>query len=435
MTWKRETEVLWPRTLVRFNSQLYGYKGHLAGVRRGALLFEQVSDNQISMPNSDNTHRLAFENKEITLIGTAHVSRESANLVVQVIEDEKPDTVCVELCQSRYQSITQKNRWQNTDLIKVIKEKKAFLLLSNLMLAYFQKKIGQKLGIKPGEEIMRAIQAAEAVGARIHLADRDIRTTLSRTWRLMGLWTKIKLFSQLVTSVGELDTIKEEDIEKMKRGDVLETLLSEIGESFPEISRILIDERDQFLANKIRTAPGKNIVAVVGAGHVPGVQRYWKKPVDMEVLNQIPPKGKLFRLLKWGIPAFIVALIILGFFYAGTTTGTDMIKWWVLANAILAGLGAAIALGHPLTVLSAILASPLTSLNPMIAAGWVSGLVESLLGKPKVRDFENLPEDISSLKGFWKNKITRILLVVVFTNIGSSLGTFVAIPLMVKLLA
>ena len=387
------------------------------------------------MPNSDNTHRLTFENKEITLIGTAHVSRESANLVVQVIEDEKPDTVCVELCQSRYQSITQKNRWQNTDLIKVIKEKKAFLLLSNLMLAYFQKKIGQKLGIKPGEEIMRAIQAAEAVGARIHLADRDIRTTLSRTWRLMGLWTKIKLFSQLVTSVGELDAIKEEDIEKMKRGDVLETLLSEIGESFPEISRILIDERDQFLANKIRTAPGKNIVAVVGAGHVPGVQRYWKKPVDMEVLNQIPPKGKLFRLLKWGIPAFIVALIILGFFYAGTTTGTDMIKWWVLANAILAGLGAAIALGHPLTVLSAILASPLTSLNPMIAAGWVSGLVESLLGKPKVRDFENLPEDISSLKGFWKNKITRILLVVVFTNIGSSLGTFVAIPLMVKLLA
>ena len=387
------------------------------------------------MPNSDNTHQLTFENKEITLIGTAHVSRESANLVVQVIEDEKPDTVCVELCQSRYQSITQKNRWQNTDLIKVIKEKKAFLLLSNLMLAYFQKKIGQKLGIKPGEEIMRAIQAAEAVGACIHLADRDIRTTLSRTWRLMGLWTKIKLFSQLVTSVGELDTIKEEDIEKMKRGDVLETLLSEIGESFPEISRILIDERDQFLANKIRTAPGKNIVAVVGAGHVPGVQRYWKKPVDMEVLNQIPPKSKLFRLLKWGIPAFIVALIILGFFYAGTTTGTDMIKWWVLANAILAGLGAAIALGHPLTVLSAILASPLTSLNPMIAAGWVSGLVESLLGKPKVRDFENLPEDISSLKGFWKNKITRILLVVVFTNIGSSLGTFVAIPLMVKLLA
>ena len=384
------------------------------------------------MMNNGNTHRLTFKDKEITLIGTAHVSRESADLVGQVIEEEKPDTVCVELCQSRYQSITQKNRWQNSDLIKVIKEKKAFLLLSNLMLAYFQKKIGRKLGIKPGEEIMRAIQAAEVVGAPIHLADRDIRTTLARTWHLMGLWTKIKLLAQFLSSVGELGDIKEEDIEKMKRKDVLETLLSEIGESFPEIRRILIDERDQYLAHKIRNAPGKRIVAVVGAGHVPGVQRYWEKPVDTDMLDQMPPKGKLSGFLKWGIPALIVGLVILGFFTSGASTGIHMLKWWILANAILAGLGATIALGHPLTVLSAIIASPLTSLNPMMAAGWVSGLVETFLRKPKVRDFENLPKDISSLKGFWRNKITRILLVVAFTNIGSSLGTFVAIPLMVK---
>ena len=384
------------------------------------------------MMNNGNTHRLTFKDKEITLIGTAHVSRESADLVGEVIEEEKPDTVCVELCQSRYQSITQKNRWQNSDLIKVIKEKKACLLLSNLMLAYFQKKIGQKLGIKPGEEIMRAIQAAKVVGAPIHLADRDIRTTLARTWHLMGLWTKIKLLAQFLSSVGELGDIKEEDIEKMKRKDVLETLLSEIGESFPEIRRILIDERDQYLAHKIRNAPGKRIVAVVGAGHVPGVQRYWEKPVDTDMLDQMPPRGKLSGFLKWGIPALIVGLVILGFFTSGASTGIHMIKWWILANAILAGLGATIALGHPLTVLSAIIASPLTSLNPMMAAGWVSGLVETFLRKPKVRDFENLPKDISSLKGFWRNKITRILLVVAFTNIGSSLGTFVAIPLMVK---
>ncbi len=155
----------------------------------------------------------------------------------------------------------------------------------------------------------------------------------------------------------------------------------------------------------------------------------------MDLLDQIPPRGKLLGLLKWGIPVLIVGLIILGFFTAGAAAGTDMIKLWILANAVLAGLGAAIALGHPLTILSAIVAAPLTSLNPMIAAGWVSGLVETFLGKPKVRDFENLPEDISSLKGFWKNKITRILLVVVFTNIGSSLGTFVAIPLIVKTFA
>ena len=387
------------------------------------------------MTNNDNTHHLNFENKEITLIGTAHVSRESADLVQQVIEEEKPDIVCVELCESRYQSIMQKSQWQNTNLLKVIKEKKAFLLLSNLMLAYFQKKIGQKLGIRPGEEILRAIQVAKSVGARIHLADRDIRTTLSRTWRCMSLRKKIKLLFQLVTSVGEMDSIKEADIEEMKKKDVLEMFLSEIEKSFPEIRRILIDERDQYLVHTIRTAPGKKIVAVVGAGHVPGIQSYWERHIDLDALNQIPPKGKALGFLKWGIPGFIVGLIILGFFYAGSSTGTDMIKWWVLANAILAGLGAAIAMGHPLTVLSAIVASPLTSLNPMIAAGWVAGLTEIFVGKPKVKDFEKLSEDISSLKGFWKNKITRILLVVVFTNIGSSLGTFVAIPLMVKVFA
>ena len=387
------------------------------------------------MTNNDNIHRLTFEGKEITLIGTAHVSRESADLVADVIEEERPETVSIELCESRDQAIRQKNRWQDTDLIKVIKEKKAFLLLSNLMLTSFQKKIGKKLGIKPGEEMMRAIEKADVVGADIHLADRDIRTTLSRTWRLMGLWTKIKLFAQLITSMGEVDTIKEEDIEKMKNKDVLEMLLSEIGESLPELRRILIDERDQYLAHKIRTAPGKRIVAVVGAGHVPGIQKYWNEPVDISALNKIPPKGRLFSVLKWGIPAIVIGLIGLGFFTAGTSAGAHMIKWWVLANAVLSGLGAALALAHPLTILSAIVAAPLTSLNPMIAAGWVAGLVEVILGKPKVKDFESLPEDILSLKGFWKNKITRILLVVVFTNIGSSLGTFVAIPLMARVFA
>lgn len=387
------------------------------------------------MIDNDNIQRLTFEEKNVHLIGTAHVSRESADLVEKVIEEEKPDTVCVELCKSRYESITQRNKWQNTDLLKVIKEKKAFLLLLNLMLAYFQKKIGEKLGIKPGEEILRAIQAAEGVGARIHLADRDIRTTLSRTWRFMGLWTKIKLLVQLIASAGDVEEIKEEDIEEMKKKDVLEMLLSEIGQAFPEIKRILIDERDQYLAHKIRTAPGKQIVAVVGAGHTPGIQKYWDKDVDMAMLEQMPPKGKLSTVLKWGVPVLIVGLIVVGFYHAGADAGANMIKWWVLANAVLAGLGATIALGHPLTILSAIVAAPLTSLNPMIAAGWVSGLVEALLRKPKVRDFENLPQDISSIKGFWKNKITRILLVVVFTNIGSSIGTFIAIPLMVKVFA
>ena len=379
-------------------------------------------------------HRLDFENKEIILLGTAHVSKESAQLVKDVIEEEKPETVSVELCESRYQAIRQKEMWQDTDIVKVIREKKTFLLLANLLLASFQKRIAKKLNIKPGQEMIQAIETGEAIGAKIHLADRDIRITLSRTWRTMGLWSKFKLFFQLILSIGEVDEISEEDIEKIKQEDVLETLLADVGKSLPVVKDILIDERDRYLAHKIKTAPGNKIVAVVGAGHVPGIKKYWNADVDIKTLDHLPPKGKTFGILKWIIPAAILVLLFSGFFYGGVNTGKDMIKWWILANGLLAGLGALIAFAHPFTILSSVLAAPLTSLNPMIAAGWVSGLVEAFSRKPKVKDIENLPEDILSIRGFWKNKVTRILLVVVFTNLGSALGTFVAIPLMWKVL-
>ncbi len=385
--------------------------------------------------NTNNIHHLVFEDKEIILLGTAHVSKESVRLVADVIETEKPDTVCVELCESRYQSIRQKDKWQDTDIVKVIKEKKTFLLLSNLLLVSFQKRIADKLDVKPGEEMIKAMEIGEALGAEIHLADRNIRITLLKTWRAMGLWSKVKLLFQLILSIGKIDEINEEDIEKMKQEDVLHTLLSEVGKSLPILKDILIDERDQYLAQKIRTAPGNKIVAVVGAGHVPGIKKCWNTDIDVEALEQIPPKGKTSGILKWIIPLAILVLVVLGFYHGGTNAGTDMITWWVMANGILAGLGAAIAMAHPLTILSSVLAAPLTSLNPMIAAGWVSGLVEAFSRKPKVKDFERLPEDILSIRGFWRNKVTRILLVVVFTNLGSSLGTFVAIPLMVKVLS
>ena len=384
--------------------------------------------------NSNMIHHLEVDDKQIILLGTAHVSKESVQLVSSVVEEQRPETVCVELCQSRYQSIRQKERWQDTDIVKVIKEKKSFLLLSNLLLASFQKRIAKKFDIKPGQEMMQAIESADAVGAEIYLADRDIRTTLARTWRAMGLWGKLKLMFQLVMSMGEVEDLKEEDVEKMKQEDVLQTLLAEVCQSMPVLKEILIDERDQYLAEKIRNAPGKNIVAVVGAGHVSGIKKHWKADIDLAYLDQLPPKNKIAGTLKWIIPAVIIALFVAGFFYGGSETGTDMIAWWILANGVLAGIGAVIAWAHPATIVSAVLAAPLTSLNPMIAAGWVSGLVEAFSRKPKVKDLEKLPDDILSIKGFWKNKVTRILLVVVFTNIGSSIGTFVAFPAIVKVL-
>ncbi|MBW1962845.1 MAG: TraB/GumN family protein [Deltaproteobacteria bacterium] len=384
--------------------------------------------------HANQLNRLTYEDKEVILLGTAHVSKESVKLVKWVIEKENPDTVCIELCPSRYQAIRQRDRWQQMDIIKVIKEKKAFLLLANLLLASFQRRIARKFDIKPGQEMIQAVESAEAMGAEICLADRDIRITLSRIWRKMGIWSKFKLLLSVVVSVGEIEDISEADIEKMKETDVLQSLLSEVSRSMPVLRKILIDERDQYLAYRIKTAPGKKIVAVVGAGHVPGIKKYWTETIDIHGLEQLPARRKTIRAVKWMFPLLIVALILFGFHRGGSTAGRQMITWWVLANGILAGLGALMAMAHPLTILSSVLAAPLTSLNPMIAAGWVSGLVEALSRKPKVKDLESLSEDILSAKGFWRNKITRILLVVVFTNLGSSIGTFVAIPLMTRVL-
>jgi len=385
---------------------------------------------------TDNTsiHRLEWDGRTVILVGTAHVSQESADLVRQTIETEQPDTVCVELCESRLQSIRQKSRWQEMDIIKVVKEKKAFLLLSNLILASFQKRIADRMDIKPGQEMITAVEVAEEAGAQVSLADRDIRVTLSRTWRSMGLWDKVKLLYQLLLSLGEVDDLSQEDIERMKQEDVLNALLEEIGTSQPVIREILIDERDRYLAQKIKEAPGTRIVAVVGAGHVPGIKRYWSTDTDLTALEALPPKSRLSGIIKWGLPAAILGLFLYGFYAGGAKAGSDMILWWVAANGLLAGMGALIAWGHPLTILSSVLSAPLTSLNPMIAAGWVSGLVETVSRKPKVRDFESLQDDIRSVRGFWTNKVTRILLVVVFTNLGSSIGTFVAFPMIVRVL-
>jgi len=308
------------------------------------------------------------------------------------------------------------------------------LLLSNLILASFQKKIAKQFDINPGEEMIRAIEEGESIGAKIHLVDRDIRTTLLRTWMSLGFWAKIKLLFQILLSLFETPELKEEEIEKMKQEDILENFLAEIGKSLPSLRKILIDERDAYIAEKIRTCPGKKIVAVVGAGHVPGIKSKWGLEQDLNELESLPSKGKFSLFFKWFFPVAVTVLIIWGFFSGGVKVGTNMVASWILVTGLSAGLGALIAFGHPLTILSSILAAPLTTLHPLIAAGWISGLVEAFLRRPKVRDFENLSTDILSIKGFWKNKITKILLVVVFTNLGASLGVFVAVPMMLKIL-
>ncbi len=391
---------------------------------------------QDRQPGDGMVHFLSHGEKEIILIGTAHVSRQSAELVDSVIHERRPDTVCVELCRTRLAAIRDSDRWRNMDIIKVIREKKSLMLFMNLLLASFQKKMADQFGIQPGQEMINAVKAAEDLQALVIPADREIQVTLSRVWRGMGFWEKIKFISSLVFSFGASDTIKEEDVEKMKQEDILQTLLADVKKAHPVIEKTLIDERDRYLAEKIRTAPGNSIVAVVGAAHVPGIRKHLNAsdPIDLVELTRVPPPGKIFQVLKWMIPAAIILLFISGFAMKGRSAGADMIWVWIGANGLFAGLGALLALAHPVTILSSILAAPLTSLNPMIAAGWVSGLVEAFARKPRVRDFEAIPRDIGSIRGFWRNSVTRILLVVVFTNLGSSIGTMTAVPLMLKLM-
>lgn len=395
---------------------------------------EELQDAPSFAERFPNTRILHLNEREIYLVGTAHVSRESAEEVENLIREIRPDTVAVELCAPRYESIMNPTRWENTNIVQVIREKKVFLLLSNLLLAAFQKRIADRMDVRPGEEMLRAISTAEETGAEIFLADREVRITLARIWRRMGFWAKFKLLAQLIASGSEADSIEAEEIEKLKSQDALATLMEELAGAHPVLREVLIDERDRYLVEKIRNAPGKRIVAVVGAGHVPGILKYQETPVDLAPLEELPPPGKLLPFLKWGIPALILVLFVAGFYWGGKGTGLDMILYWVLVKSSFAGIGAACALAHPLAILSGMAAAPVTSLNPMVAAGWVSGLVEAILRKPRVSDMQHISEDITRLKGFWTNKAIRILLVVVFTNLGSSIGTFVALPVMIRLL-
>ena len=383
---------------------------------------------------NENIHRLIVKGKELILVGTAHVSKESAELVERVIEEEGPDTVCVELCKSRYDAVKQKSNWEEMDILKIIREKQTSLLLSQLIMASFQKKIAEKFGINPGEEMLRAIGKAEEKGAHVALVDRDIRTTMTRTWRTMRFTSKLRFFFVLMLSLFVAEDITEDDIEELKKHDALELAMQTFGKKLPEVKATLIDERDRFMAHEISHAAGDKIVAVVGAGHVQGILEHLTDDIDIAAISEVPPKGQWGRIIAWGIPAVILGIIVAGFFHSGSQASIDMIKWWIIVNGVLAGLGALVVMAHPVTIISSVLAAPLTSINPTIAAGWVAGLVEASLRKPQVKDFMALKDDIATVKGFWNNKITRILLVVVFVNLGSAIGTFVAIPLMMRVL-
>ena len=381
-------------------------------------------ESSLDLPSS--VRRLEFDGREVFLVGTAHVSRESVTDVRRTIEAVRPETVCVELDEGRYQNLTDLGRWKKTNISAVIRKGKAMLLLSSLIMTAFQRRIGKKLGVMPGAELLEGVKAAQDVGAEIVLADRDIQVTLKRTWGNFGLIERAKVAAQLVASLFVTEEVDEEMIEELKSREKLGDVLEMLAQEFPAMKGPLIDERDIYLAQKIREAPGRKLVAVVGAGHTPGIERSLAADHDLGPLESIPRPSLAGKILKWAIPAAILALFVYAFLTGGTERSMDSIYIWFLVNGTLSALGAVVALGHPLTIVSAFLAAPLTSLNPMIAAGWVSGLVQAVVKKPTVADLEDLPEAINSVRGFWSNPVSRILLVVVFSNLGSMLGTFLA---------
>jgi pheromone shutdown-related protein TraB len=372
----------------------------------------------------ENITRIYLDGKELILIGTAHVSKKSAQQVKEVIEAEMPDTVCIELDEQRYQSIIDGNKWKDMDIFKVIKEKKATLLLMNLVISSFQKRVAKQFGIKPGQEMIQGIESANEVGANLVLADRNIQITFARIWHGIGLWGKAKLLLQIFASIFNNETISEEELEKIKSQDMLNSMLDDFTVAFPKLKVPLIDERDQYLAQKIKEAPGNKIVAVLGAAHVPGIKEVIKKDHDLEEISKLPPKSKAPKIIAWMIPILILGIIAYTF-YSNPTAGIQQTLSWILWNGSFSALGAAIAFGHPLAVITAFLVAPLSSLSPLMAAGWFAGFVQAYFRRPSVVDFENLSEDVYSVKGFWGNKVTRILLIVVLTNIGSTLGTVI----------
>ena len=383
--------------------------------------------------NEELVRSVRLNNTEFTLVGTAHVSRKSVEKVEQMIRSGGFDCVAVELCQARHNNLVNKDWWKNLDIFQIFKQRRATLLLINLALTAYQKRLAEKLGVDAGKEMQRAVELASENNLRLETIDRDISTTLQRIIRRISFWQKIKLFVGLISSVFIGEEITEEQVEELKQGDLLHSVVEEFGEQLPAVKETLIDERDQYMAGKLaaiaemESAP-KNVVVVIGAGHLPGMLSILDAApvvVRLEELEVKPPPSRLGYFIGWGIAVLVLSMFFFGY-RQSPELGWQLIVTWVVLNGGLSAFGAALALAHPLSIVSAFLAAPITSLNPTIGAGMVVGLVESFLRKPKVEDFENLREDVVHLKKWWQNRVVRVFLIFFFANMGSAIGTWVA---------
>lgn len=371
-----------------------------------------------------NVDLLEIEDKKVYLVGTAHVSEESVQLAEEIIREIQPEAVAVELCPSRFSSIRDADRWKNTDIVSVIRSGRSYVLLAQLLLAAFQKKIGKDLKVQPGAEMVKAIEVAEDTGAAILLADRDIKVTLRRVWASLTWKSLTKMIGTALDGILHPKTITKEEVERLKSSDALEAVLKEFADTFPEVREALITERDRYLAAKMKEGNYRTVVAIIGAGHTPGIRKFIGESYELAPLEVVPPRGATRKVLSIGIPLLVLGTIGYGLLYSSDTGAT--LAWsWIVIVAFFTALGALLARAHPLTMLCAVLVSPVTTLNPFLRCGWIAALVEATLRKPRVSDMETVTDDIMSLKGWYGNRVRRILLVMILVNLLGLLGSIV----------
>ena len=383
--------------------------------------------NTLENKYSEDVQIVEKYGREFIIVGTAHISRQSADLVKEVITNEKPDIVCIELDEKRYKALSEKNRWENLDLKTIIREKQLSTLLMNLVLASYQKKLGEKLGVTPGTELLEAANTAKELNLPIELCDREVRITLRRSWNSMSLWQKIKFLTGGLAGLFEKQELTEEKLAELRSKDVLSEMMEVLGKAMPVLKRVLIDERDTFLAEKMKRAEGKKIVAVVGAGHVKGIINHLENDINIDLaeIEEIPKSAPVAKIIGWGIPVIIIASITYIGYSKGLTEAGDNALFWFLANGIPSAVGALIALAHPYTIMASFLAAPFTSLTPVIGAGYVAAFVQVYFQPPVVKEFESVMADFNKPKKWWENKLLKVFLVFILASLGSVLGTYV----------
>lgn len=381
--------------------------------------------------------RIRLGEREIILIGTAHISQASVDLVKKTIEEEKPDCVGIELDAQRFQQLQNHSKWQNTNIKSVIQEGKTYLLLLNIFLSNIQRRFGESVQARPGQEMIVATQTAAEKGLPVALLDRNIDVTMKRAFSLMPLWEKIKIFFYLVSGIfsGEKEELTSAKIEELKKSDMVTKLIEELGQKAPTIKKVLVDERDAYISNQILKIRAQKMVCVVGAGHLNGIKELLQKEkiVDEKKLLELPKKSVWGTVLKWTVPTLFVFFLAWAFFSKGFSASLSVILYWIIITGIFSALGALFSRAHPVSVLVAFVAAPLTTLHPLLASGWVTAAVEAKYRHPKVKDFETLNQ-LNSYRDFEKNSVTHLLLVAAYTNLGSTIGVIVALPTLLAML-